>query len=89
MQSRLVLVLDIQTNIPLWFEIIVTSLRFLHEVVSPLTQGPWGSGSDFWRISEFVSLITHGRIAPPDRGQAIGESSGGVGMGVGSAVWRR
>lgn len=67
----------------------VTSLRFLHEVVSPLTQGPWGSGSDFWGISEFVSLITHGRIAPPDRGQAIGESSGGVGMVVGSAVWRR
>ena len=61
----------------------VISLRFLHEVVSPLTQGPWGSGSDFWRISEFVSLITHGRIAPPDRGQAIGESSGGVGMGWG------
>ena len=64
----------------------VTSLRFLHEVVSPLTQGPWGSGSDFWGISEFVSLITHGRIAPPDRVPAVGERSGGVGMGAVSSL---
>ena len=51
----------------------VISLRFLHEVVSPLPQGTWGSGGDFWGISEFVSLITHGRTAPGSQACGRGE----------------
>ena len=61
--------------------LIVTSLRFLHEVVSPLPQGTWGSGGDFWGISEFVSLITHGRTAPRIAGRRSGRGLGELGWG--------